>query len=105
MISDNEITALLGRGGYDPDRLLSRRDTSLLLHRLGVSLSERTIAKNVALRRDAPPYRISPEGLSVAPETSSGGRSTGRFARPHPTQQRKVKRPQRDGLRVRSRIV
>jgi hypothetical protein len=58
MISDNEITALLGRGGYDPDRLLSRRDTSLLLHRLWVSLSERTIAKNVALRRDAPPYRI-----------------------------------------------
>jgi hypothetical protein len=58
MISDSEITALLGRLGYDPDRLLSRRDTSALLHRLGVPLSERTIAKNVALRRDAPPYRM-----------------------------------------------
>jgi hypothetical protein len=36
MISEAEITALLGRLGYDPDRLLSRRDTSALLHRLGV---------------------------------------------------------------------
>ena len=58
MISDDEIDARLGRLGYDLDRLLSRRDTSALLHRLGVLLSERTIAKNVALRRDAPPYRM-----------------------------------------------
>jgi hypothetical protein len=57
-MSESEMIALLGRLGYDPDRLLSRRDTSALLHRLGVPLSERTIAKNVALRRDAPPFRI-----------------------------------------------
>jgi hypothetical protein len=58
MIGEDQIDALLARLGVDPDRLLSRRDTSALLHRLGVPLSERTIAKNVALRRDAPPYRI-----------------------------------------------
>jgi hypothetical protein len=58
MDSDDEIDALLRRLNCDPDRLLSRRDTSALLHRLGVPLSERTIAKNVGLRRDAPPHRI-----------------------------------------------
>jgi hypothetical protein len=58
MLGDTETDALLRRLNVDPDRLLSRRDTSALLQRLGVPSSERTIAKNVALRRDAPPYRI-----------------------------------------------
>jgi hypothetical protein len=58
MLGDDQIDALLLRLNVDPDRLLSRRDTSALLHRLGVPLSDRTIAKNVALRRDAPPYGI-----------------------------------------------
>jgi hypothetical protein len=57
-MSNDEINAMLARLGVNPDRLLSRRDTAELLQRMGVSLSERTLSKNAALRRPMPKYRV-----------------------------------------------
>jgi hypothetical protein len=58
MISDDEIGALLRRLNFDPDRLITRQDNSRLLSLLGVEYSPRTAAKNAALGRDGPPYRL-----------------------------------------------
>jgi hypothetical protein len=52
------ITALLERLGFSPDRLISRQENSKLLSLLGIEYSPRTAAKNAALGRDGPPYRL-----------------------------------------------
>lgn len=57
-MTDDEIDALLGRLGYAPDRLLTRQSNSELLALLGIEFSPRTAAKNAALKRDGPPYRL-----------------------------------------------
>jgi hypothetical protein len=57
-MTDSEIDAILIRLGCAPDRMLTRQGNSELLALLGVELSPRTAAKNAALRRDGPPYRI-----------------------------------------------
>jgi hypothetical protein len=74
MISEDQIDALLARLGYDPDRMLSRPGNSELLARLGIEYSPRTAAKNAALGKDGPPYRL------IAGRALSSPRDTVRWA-------------------------
>ena len=52
------IDALLARKGYDPDRLLTRKETEAMFAACGVRFKASTMGRFAATRDDGPPYQI-----------------------------------------------
>jgi hypothetical protein len=57
-LDDNSIDAMLARKGYDPDRLLTRKETEAMFAACGVRFKASTMGRFAATRDDGPPYQF-----------------------------------------------
>jgi hypothetical protein len=57
-LDDDSIDAMLARRGYDPDRLLTRKETEAMFAACGVRFKASTMGRFAATRDDGPPYQI-----------------------------------------------